>query len=64
MDTEAVGDVTLDKPRGPFPDLADFPQCGVASAAFAEPVGTVREPRLIVCLQQEADHFADKLIGP
>jgi site-specific DNA recombinase len=38
---EAVGDVTLDEPRGRAPDFADLPQCCVAPAAFAEPVGMV-----------------------
>src|SRR5215472_12340325 len=60
----AAGDITLDKPRGRAPDFADLPQCGVASAAFAEPVGLVREPRLEVRLQEQAHYFADELTGP
>ena len=61
---EAVGDVTLDKPRGPDPGIADLPQRGVASAAFPEPVGLVREPRLVIRLQEQAHHLADQLVGP
>ena len=62
--SEAVGDIALDEPCGPFPGFADFPQCGMASAAFSEPMGLVREPRLVVRLQQEAYYFADELVGP
>jgi hypothetical protein len=36
----------------------------MASAAFSEPMGLVREPRLEVRLQQEAYYFADELAGP
>jgi hypothetical protein len=57
--SEAVGDVTLDEPRGPFPEVADFPQRGVASAAFPEPVGLVRELWLIIRLQEQAHYLAD-----
>jgi hypothetical protein len=60
--SEAVGDVTLDKPRGPFPEVADFPQRGVASAAFAEPVGLARELRFVIRLQEQAHYLADQLI--
>ena len=38
---EAVGDVTLDEPRGPGPGFADLPQRGMTSAAFPEPVRPV-----------------------
>ena len=60
----AVGDITLDKPHGARPGLADLPQCGVTSASFPESVRPAREPRLVDRLQQEADHFADQLVGP
>jgi hypothetical protein len=36
----------------------------VAAPAGTETVGKVGEPRLIVRLQQEADHLADDLIRP
>jgi hypothetical protein len=61
---ETVGDVSLDKPRGPDPGIADFPQRGMASAAFPEPVGLVRELRLIIRLQEQAHYLADQFIGP
>jgi hypothetical protein len=37
----AVGDIAFGKPRSPGPGIADFPQCGVASASFAEPMRQV-----------------------
>jgi hypothetical protein len=36
----------------------------MASAAFSEPMGLVREPRLEVRLQQEVYYFAGELVGP
>ena len=32
--------------------------------SFPESVGMVGEHRLVVCLKQQADDFADKFIGP
>ena len=61
---EAIGDIALDEPCGPFPGFADLPQCGMASAAFAEPMGLVRELRLVIRLQDQAYHLADQLAGP
>ena len=61
---ETVGDVSLDKPGCPGPCFGHFAQRGVAAAAGAETVGTVGELRLVVRLQQEADHFADEFIRP
>src|SRR6266576_2513995 len=62
--TEAVGDVSFDEPCGPGPGVLDFPERGMAAASFPEPVRPVRKARLVDCLQQEAHHFADQLIGP
>ncbi len=39
-------------------------ECGVAPPAGTETVGTVGERRLVVRLQEEADHFADNLVRP
>ena len=39
-------------------------QRGVAAAAGTETVRAVREPRLVVRLQQQADHFTDELVRP
>src|SRR6266480_798489 len=61
---EAIGDITLDEPCGPFPGFADLPQRGMAPAAFPEPMGLVRELRLIIRLQEQAHHLADQLAGP
>ena len=61
---EAVGDVSLDKPGRPGPDVFHFAQRGVAAAARAETVRAAGELRLVICLQQEADHFADEFIRP
>ena len=41
-----------------------LPQCGVTASAGAEPVRAVGELRLVVRLQEEADHFADQLVRP
>ena len=60
----AVGDVSLDEPCGPGPGIAYLPQRGVAPPPFPEPVRPVRERRLVIRLQQEADHLADELSGP
>ena len=61
---ETIGDVSLDEPGRPGPGVGYLAQCGVAAAAGAETVGTVGERRLVVRLQQEADHLADELVRP
>jgi hypothetical protein len=61
---EAVGDVTFDKPGDTGPGIVYLPQCGVTPSPFPEPVRPVREPRLVVRLKEQADHFADEFIGP
>ena len=48
----------------PVQVLATSRQRGVAAPAGTETVGAVGEPRLVVRLQQEADHFADELVRP
>ena len=59
---EAVGNVSLDEPGCPGPGVRHFAERSVAAPAGAETVGKVGEPRLIVRLQQEADHLAHQLI--
>ena len=58
----AVGDITLDEPCGPAPGFLYSLQRGMAAAPFAEPVRIARERRLVIRLQQEAYHLADKFI--
>src|SRR5215831_9399032 len=41
-----------------------FSQRGVAPPAGAEPVGPVRELRLVVRLQDQAQHFLQQLVRP
>src|SRR5258706_16404150 len=60
----AIRDVTLDEPYRPGPGIAHLPQRGMAPPPFPEPVRPVREGRLVIRLQQEADHLADELAGP
>src|SRR5258705_4755954 len=60
----AIRDVPLDEPCGPGPGIAHLPQRGMAPPPFPEPVRPVREGRLVIRLQQEADHVADELAGP
>src|SRR5438876_8712169 len=62
--SEAVRDISLDKPGRPGPGIVDLPQCGMASAPFPEPVREVGETWLVVCLKKQAHYFADELIGP
>jgi hypothetical protein len=59
---EAVGDVSLDKPHGPGPGVLRLPQCGVAAPSFPETVRPVRELRLVIRLEKQADHLADQLV--
>jgi hypothetical protein len=61
---EAVGDVALDEPVRPLPDLHDLAERGVAAPARAKPVGPVGELGLVVGLQQQADHLGDQLVRP
>ena len=46
------------------PGIVYLPQCGVTPAPFPEPVRPVRETWLVVCLKEQAHHFADEFIGP
>src|SRR5690348_2246887 len=61
---ETVGDVALDEPHRPVPLVIDLLQGGMAPAAWAETVRTVRELRLVVRLQQQADHLLQQLVRP
>ena len=56
---EAVGDVALDEPVRPLPDVNHLAERGVAAPAGAEPVGTAGELRLVVRLEQQAHHLSD-----
>jgi hypothetical protein len=61
---EAVGDVTLDKPRGPGPGALYLPQRGMTPSPLAEPVRPAGKPRLVIRLQKQAHHLADQLVRP
>ncbi len=61
---ETVGDVPLDEPGRPGPVVGHLGQRRVAPPAGTEPVGTRGEPRLVVGLQQQANHFTDELVRP
>jgi len=61
---EALGDVALDKPARPGPGLRHLAQCGVATPAGPVTVGMLGELRLVVRLQQQAQHFAEQLVRP
>jgi hypothetical protein len=61
---ETIGDITLDKPRGPAPGVVYLPQRGMTPSPFPEPVGLVGKPRLLDRLKKQANRFANQLIGP
>jgi site-specific DNA recombinase len=61
---EAIGDISLDEPGRPGPDVFHLAQCGVAAPAGTETVGTAGKPRFVIRLQQEADHLANDLTRP
>jgi hypothetical protein len=61
---KTVGDVPLDEPVRPLPDLHHLAQRGVAAPARAKPVGAVGELGLVVGLQQQAAHLGDQLVRP
>ena len=56
---EAPGDVAFDKPGRSRPGARHLTQGGVAAPAGPVTVRAVRELRLVVRLQQQADHFAE-----
>jgi hypothetical protein len=59
-----IGDIALNEPRRSAPLTLDLLQSGMTPAAWAEPVGTAGELRLVIRLQQGADHFLQQLIRP
>src|SRR5262249_56113462 len=61
---KTVGDVALDEPHRPVPLVIDLLQGGMAPAAWAEPVGTVGELRLVIRLQNQAQDFLQQLVRP
>ena len=61
---ETVGDIALNEPHRSAPLTLDLLQGGVAPATWAEPVGMAGELRLVIRLQQGADHFLQQLIRP
>jgi hypothetical protein len=63
-DPKAVGDVTLDEPHRSPPLVVDLQQGTMTPAAGAEPVGAVGELRLVVRLQDQAEHFLQQLVRP
>jgi site-specific DNA recombinase len=61
---EALGDIALDKPARPGPGSRHLAQGGVATPAGPVTVGAIGELRLVIRLQQQADHFAEQLVRP
>ena len=61
---KTLGDVALDKPARPGPGFRHLAQGGVAAPAGPVTVGVIGELRLVVRLQQQADHFAEQLVRP
>ncbi len=61
---EAVGDVPFDEPGSPGPGVGHLPQRGVAAPTGTESMGSIGERRLVVRLQQQADHLPDELVRP
>ena len=61
---EAVGDVPFDEPGCPGPGFSHVRERGMASPSGAETVRAAGKLRLVICLEEQADHFADKLIRP
>jgi hypothetical protein len=59
---EAVGNISLNKPGRPSPFVCYLAERGVAATAGTETVRAVRESRLIISLQEEADHFTDEFV--
>src|SRR6266566_8842969 len=61
---ETLGDVSLDEPRRAPPPGVDRLQGGVRSPAWTETMGAVGEPRLVVRLQQQAEHLLQQFVRP
>ena len=62
--TKTIGDVTLNKPRGPGPGIVYLPQRGMTPSPFSEPVRPAGEPRFVIRLKEQAHHLADQLVRP
>src|SRR6266487_5133624 len=61
---ETVGYVALDEPGRAPPSGTDALQRGVTAPARTETVGVAGELRLVIRLQQQADHFLQQLVRP
>src|SRR5262249_19325276 len=62
--SEAVGDVSLKEPGRSGPGVGNLPQRGVTASPWSEPVGPAGKRRLVVRLQQQANHLAADLARP
>ena len=61
---EALRDSALDEPFHPVPATGDLAQGGVTAPARTEAVRVWTELRVVIRLQQEADHFLQYLVRP
>ena len=59
---KALGDIALDKPAGPGPGSRHLAQGAVTTPAGPVTVGMIGELRLVIRLQQQADHFAEQFV--
>ncbi|GAB2829854.1 hypothetical protein GCM10027091_70470 [Streptomyces daliensis] len=55
---EALSDITLDKPAHTLPVIRYLAQCGMASSAGPESVGTFGELYIIVRVKQHANYLS------
>src|SRR6266545_692723 len=58
-ESKALGDIALDEPVSPVPDLDHLTQSGVAATSGAEPMGPV-----VVRVEQQAHHLGEQLVRP
>src|SRR6266511_3215277 len=63
-ESKALGDVALDEPVGPVPDLDHLAQRGVAAASGAKPVRAVGELHVVVRVEEQAHHLGEQLVRP
>ena len=57
-------DISLNKPDRPFPRVHDLNQSSMTSPVWSEPMGMGTELRLVIRLQDEANHFLQEFVRP
>jgi hypothetical protein len=61
---ETPGDVALNEPLRPVPDIDDLTKCGVATSSGTEAVGMVGELDVVVRVQQQANYLGEQFVRP